>query len=191
MIIDHEDSSLIRDYKETLQSEEKILWQGKLNAQNKFSLESLTDGSLLFEISLYGVPASIFLFFYQQFLIGSIIIILFILVWALFFYNKKSSKESRRLKLKYTEYLLTETHLIFIQWHDKKIHIHSLPINNIKKAHRSKTPGGLKSVFIIPKEKVDFQTYNYWNDVKNPYITLSNIYNSDEVLQLIRKRINS
>ena len=173
-------------YKKTIAEKEKILWQGKMMQSN---LKISKNLDIPFELAFY-----LFLFLLALCLSGSFfwvfkIILTVITLLAVIYYSKSQKKENRRHKRTITEYIITESKVIFFQWHKNHIHIDFLLLSNIKKVLINRKIGCNKSLYLTTHHPPNFDTYNYWNDEKNPYITLLNIEEAAEVQKFLKQLI--
>ena len=58
-----------------------------------------------------------------------------------------------------------------------------------KKVLINRKIGCNKSLYLTTHHPPNFDTYNYWNDEKNPYITLLNIEEAAEVQKFLKQLI--
>ena len=178
--------NLLDAYKATIAETEKVLWRGKMMLSN---LKISRNLDIPFELAFYLFLFLLALCFSGSFFLVFKIILAVVTFLAVIYYSKSQKKENRRTKRAITEYIITESKVIFFQWHKNHIHIDFLLLSNIKKVLINRKIGRNKSLYLTTHHPPNFDTYNYWNDEKNPYITLLNIEGAAEVQKFLNQLI--
>jgi hypothetical protein len=125
-----EESSLIPDYIQTITASEKIIWQGKMQLNH---LRIAPKLEIPIELIFILIALITFLCTGGHYLFLYKLALIIITISSLIYYNKSQKKENRQNKIKFNEYLITTSQIVFIHWHDQNIHLNTLPLSNVKK----------------------------------------------------------
>jgi len=163
---------------------EKLIWTGK--PKYVFSLTPLEVGGhdvMLGPTNLYFLGLGAFWFFsfkaYQD--SNFFLMILSFVAGLAVFILPDIIKEVRRRR---TFYVVTTKRVFFVLSKLKKQSIHQLKLEEVHdiKYEGNKDKSGV--LYLIPKNKVDFKTYNFFNGESRHYPTFENI---EEVVSLWEK----
>ena len=191
MILKTTDKILIKDYINAVDETDRVLWESPMGfdpinePEGSFSLSSCSSTALfvggIWFLALLGD---------EQFYSAFILLFFLITPMLISFVYQRNTYQERHKKIRGTQYLLTSKSVVFIVYHNEKIHINQLPYNNIKKILVSKSVDQVANINIVPKEKPSFCTYNYWNDQPSLYLMMFHVENIEKAAKIIHQKIS-
>ena len=192
MILSHKDHELLQDYLEVVKEKEKVIWEGKMQHIEEFNNFFSKDyGWLLIAAGVAAIYIVMEVYFLGLLILAGIAFFL-TLSFLIQTINKRyaaTQNNYRSQKAAHTQYLITNKNIVFVLWRKDNLHIHSISIKNIQKIIVNSKDEEQGNIFIIPREPVNFKTYNYLNDKPSQYITLFNIPNPKQVEAILRNYI--
>lgn len=192
MILSHKDHELLNDYLEVVKEKENVLWEGKMQHIEEFNDYFPKDyGWLLIAAGVAAIYLVMEVYFLGLLILAGIAFFLSLsfIIKTINKHYAATQNDYRSQKAEHTQYLITNKNIVFILWQKGQFHIHSVSLKNIQKIIVNSQDEVQGNIFIIPREPVNFKTYNYLNDKPSQYITMFNIPNPKQVEAILQKHL--